>query len=261
MSTLVDKDIARRSSSIVENGAESNLSAGSSRDEYDEDAIDFKQNIVSRAAAAHTVVAAAARLSSHVNSIARAKEHHSNAINMGGITIPHHGLTAAFHGYHSHAAVAHSGGSGVGVGSTGSSSTHNISSNQHHFHYNNNGNGNGIINNGHNTSSSSSNNTNNHTNDTCKSPFLLPAQLYKSLFANAVLQNPDKMGSHPFPRNLLFSYSEKSPNSSDFETDEKSAATATDEVCSIHMFLLKYEQIFQLDKTIKDVCVLCMSDD
>lgn len=248
MSTLVDKDIARRSSSFVENGAESNLSTGSSRDEYDEDAIDFKQNLVSRAAAAQTVVAAAARLSSHVNSIARAKEHHTNAtINMGGITIPHHGLTAAFHGYHSHAAAVHSSGSsggsggGSGVASSGSSSTHNISSNQHHFHYHNSGNG--IVNNVHNTSSSSSNNnTNNNTNDTCKSPFLLPAQLYKSLFANAVLQNPDKMCSHPFPRNLLFSYSEKSPNSSDFEADDKSAATAgTDEVCLIHVSSYPYK--------------------
>lgn len=194
MSTLVDKDIAR-SSSFVENGAESNLSTGSSRDEYDEDAIDFKQNLVSRAAAAQTVVAAAARLTSHVNSIARAKEHHSNAINMGGITIPH----------------------------------------QHHFHYHNNANGNGIVNNAANNTNSSGScyNTNsiNNNYDTCKSPFLLPAQLYKSLFANAVLQNPDKMCSHPFPRNLLFSYSEKSPNSSDFEADDKSAATAPDEVC------------------------------
>lgn len=227
MSTLVDKGIARRSSSFVENGAESNLSTGSSRDDYDEDAIDFKQNLVSRAAAAQTVVAAAARLSSHVNSIARAKEHHTNAINMGGITIPHHGLTAAFHGYHSHAAVVHSSGSGStstgGVDTSGSSSAHNISSNQHHFHYHNNSNGNA-----HNTSSNA--NTND-SNDTCKSPFLLPAQLYKSLFANAVLQNPKKMCSHPFPRNLLFSYSEKSPNSSDFEADDKSAATAADEVC------------------------------
>lgn len=229
MSTLVDKDIARRSSSFVENGAESNLSTGSSRDEYDEDAIDFKQNLVTRAAAAQTVVAAAARLSSHVNSIARAKEHHSNAINMGGLTIPHHGLTAAFHGYHSHAAVMHGTGAS-GTSGSGSTSAHNISSNQHHFHYHQNGNGNGIVNNAHNTNT---NNTTNITNDTCKSPFLLPAQLYKSLFANAVLQNPDKMCSHPFPRNLLFSYSEKSPNSSDFEADDKSAVAATDEVCLI----------------------------
>lgn len=88
----------------------------------------------------------------------------NNFNTMGGISIPHHGLSAAFHGYHSH----HSG-----------------------------------------------------VNNNSKSPFLLPAQLYKSLFASAVLQNPDKMNSvQPFPRNLLFSCSEKSPNS-DGEVDEK----------------------------------------
>lgn len=244
MSTLVDKEIARRSSSFVEIGGESNLSTGSSRDEYDEDAIEYKQNLVSRAAAAQTVVAAAARLSSHVNNIARAKEHHSNAINMGGITIPHHGLTAAFHGYHSHAAVVHGGGSGSsgGGGATSAQNNH-----QHHFHYHNNSNGNGIVNNAHNTSSSSTSNTiNNNTNDTCKSPFLLPAQLYKSLFANAVLQNPDKMCSHPFPRNLLFSYSEKSPNSSDFEADDKSAATPTDEVCKYVSYKIRRTNRYEL---------------
>lgn len=84
---------------------------------------------------------------------------------MGGISVPHHGLSAAFHSYHAH-------------------------------------------------------NHNNNNNN--KSPFLLPAQLYKSLFANAVLQNPEKMCSHPFPRNLLFSYADKSPNS-DFETDDKNS--------------------------------------
>lgn len=88
----------------------------------------------------------------------------NNFNTMGGISIPHHGLSAAFHGYHSH----HSG-----------------------------------------------------VNNNSKSPFLLPAQLYKSLFASAVLQNPDKMNSvQPFPRNLLFSCAEKSPNS-DGEVDEK----------------------------------------
>lgn len=83
---------------------------------------------------------------------------------MGGLSIPHHGLSAAFHGYHS-------------------------------------------------------NHTTN-TNNSNKSPFLLPAQLYKSLFASAVLQNPDKIQTPAFPRNLLFSCAEKSPNS-DSEMEEK----------------------------------------
>lgn len=97
----------------------------------------------------------------------------NNSSTMGGISIPHHGLSAAFHGYHS-----------------------------------------------------------NVNNNNKSSPFLLPAQLYKSLFANAVLQNPDKLnGSNsssgggtsvqPFPRNLLFSCAEKSPNSDDNELEEK----------------------------------------
>lgn len=96
---------------------------------------------------------------------------------MGGISVPNHGLSAAFHGYHAH----------------------------------------------------------NHNNN--KSPFLLPAQLYKSLFANAVLQSPDKLCSHPFPRNLLFSYSEKSPNS-DFDTDDKNSLG--DEVCGLSYILSVY---------------------
>lgn len=104
----------------------------------------------------------------------------NNFNTMGGISIPHHGLSAAFHGYHSH----HSG-----------------------------------------------------VNNNSKSPFLLPAQLYKSLFASAVLQNPDKMNSvQPFPRNLLFSCSEKSPNS-DGEVEEK--CSLADEVNNC-LFVLKY---------------------
>lgn len=100
----------------------------------------------------------------------------SNFNTMGGISIPHHGLSAAFHGYHTH----HSG-----------------------------------------------------VNNNSKSPFLLPAQLYKSLFASAVLQNPDKMNSvQPFPRNLLFSCSEKSPNS-DGEVDEKCSLVDEVIVCFI----------------------------
>lgn len=79
----------------------------------------------------------------------------------------------------------------------------------HHHHANHNG-GNGMAGNNN------------------KSPFLLPAQLYKSLFASAVLQNPDKINSTPpFPRNLLFSCSEKSPNS-DGEPEEK--CSVSDEV-------------------------------
>lgn len=97
-------------------------------------------------------------------------KNNNNSLTMGGISIPHHGLSAAFHGYHS-----------------------------------------------------------NVNNNNKSSPFLLPAQLYKSLFASAVLQNPDKLNNgngssssvQPFPRNLLFSCAEKSPNSDDNELEEK----------------------------------------
>lgn len=66
-----------------------------------------------------------------------------------------------------------------------------------------------------------------HSNQ--KSPFLLPAQFYKNLFASAMLQQnkpSDKLnaGQPPFPRNLLFSCSQKSPppSSSDIENEDKS---------------------------------------
>lgn len=122
------------------------------------------------------------------HSIADAGHHlkfNQNSTTMGGISMPNHGLSAAFHGYHAH----------------------------------------------------------NHNNN--KSPFLLPAQLYKSLFANAVLQNPDKMCSHPFPRNLLFSYSDKSPNS-DFDTDEKNSVA--EEVCfdNVVSFLILKELVLKV---------------
>lgn len=116
---------------------------------------------------------------------------------MGGISIPHHGLSAAFHGYHHHHHQHHS---------------------HHHHHMNN-----------HSYANNNNNNSNNNNNNSSsggsssKTPFMLPAQLYKSLFASAVLQNPDKITAPPFPRNLLFSCSEKSPNSSDAEVDEKSS--------------------------------------
>lgn len=62
----------------------------------------------------------------------------------------------------------------------------------------------------------------NHSRPTsAKPPFM---QLYKSLFANAVLQNPDKMSSAGFARNVLFTCgggAERSPPESDGEVDEK----------------------------------------
>lgn len=82
---------------------------------------------------------------------------------MGGLSIPHHGLSAAFHNYQAN------------------------------------------------------NNINNN-----KSPFLLPAQLYKSLFASAMLQQKSSDKNH-FSRNFLFSSGEKSPSSDIDEIDEKSS--------------------------------------
>lgn len=63
--------------------------------------------------------------------------------------------------------------------------------------------------------------TTSHTMNSPKSSFLFSAQLYKSLFASAILQssnnssdgNLDKMVSSPFPRNLLFSCGDKNNHS------------------------------------------------
>lgn len=74
---------------------------------------------------------------------------------------------------------------------------------------------------------------NNTTHSNQKSsPFLLPAQFYKNLFASAaILQNSkpcDKINAGqapPFPRNLLFSCAQKSPglgSTSDLENEDKS---------------------------------------
>lgn len=146
---------------------------------------------------------------------------------MGGLSIPNHGLSAAFHGYHSHNSVLNHANHHTNNNSNSSNSHLNgtntsINNNIHHHSNNNNNHNNNNVNSFMN-SHHSSNNSSNHVNT--KSPFLLPAQLYKSLFANAVLQAPDKMCSHPFPRNLLFSYSSdnKSPNSPDYETEDKSS--------------------------------------
>lgn len=154
MSTLIEKGAhsIASSSSFVDIASCNN--SPSSPDDLDDEESEYKHNI---ADAAHHL------------------KFDQNSATMGGITVPNHGLSAAFHGYHAH----------------------------------------------------------NHNNN--KSPFLLPAQLYKSLFANAVLQNPDKMCSHPFPRNLLFSYSEKSPNS-DFDADDKNSVV--EEVCFDGVFFL-----------------------
>lgn len=79
------------------------------------------------------------------------------------------------------------------------------------------------------------NNASHHSNP--KSPFLLPAQFYKNLFASAaMLQNSkpcDKAGQTPFPRNLLFSCSQKSPgmgSTSDLENEDKS--NVLEQVCN-----------------------------
>lgn len=179
MSTTVDKG----SHSIASSSSFVDIASGnnspSSVDELDDDDNEFKHNVTVGRHHLHRPhyqlnehhhqqqqQQSQLRLSENESASAAASAFASSA--MGGISVPNHGLSAAFHGYHAH----------------------------------------------------------NHNNN--KSPFLLPAQLYKSLFANAVLQNPDKMCSHPFPRNLLFSYSEKSPNS-DFETDDKNSLA--DEVC------------------------------
>lgn len=201
----------------------SNASSVESHDDYDDETAGastippFKTNSIT---ATNNILTNLSRLNAH----------HLNSTNtnyrkeMGGFSIPHHSLSAAFYGYHSHAnqmssdcltsvtsnittaqhqhnSPTHS----YPVNTTSSSSNSNIGSNISTIANSNNG-------------IASSNNA---FNPNKSSPFLLPAQLYKSLFANAVLHNTDKMCPHPFPRNLLFSYSDKSPNSPDFEHEEK----------------------------------------
>lgn len=97
---------------------------------------------------------------------------------MGGLSIPHHGLSAAFHNYQAN------------------------------------------------------NNINNN-----KSPFLLPAQLYKSLFASAMLQQKSTSDKNHFSRNFLFSSGDKSPHSDIDEIDEKSSII--EEVVVLFTFYLK----------------------
>lgn len=95
---------------------------------------------------------------------------------MGGLSIPHHGLSAAFHNYQAN------------------------------------------------------NNINNN-----KSPFLLPAQLYKSLFASAMLQQKSTSDKNHFSRNFLFSTGDKSPHSDIDEIDEKSSIIE-EVVCFVYYF-------------------------
>lgn len=213
MSTIVEKEIVN-GNSFSENGCGSNNSTVSSRDDFDDNATEFKPNL------------AAKSMSTSNRMSARSKDHST----MAGITIPHQGLTAA-----AAAAAAFHSQNSVSGGSIAQ-----------HSHYTKNANGNSSNNEtgGNNTTSIINNshsygNGNNFSNyDSCKSPFLLPAQLYKSLFANAVLQNSDKMCSHPFPRNLLFSYVEKSPTSaSDFDAEEKNSVV--DEVSFVAKFCTK----------------------
>lgn len=182
MSTLLGKDSHHSlasSSSFIENACGSNNSPASSHEDFDDETTEFKPN--------PSITA------TRLNAQLIARKEISGSATMGGISIPHHGLSAAFHGYHSANASANN------------SASNNINQ-AHHHHY-------------HSSNYGSSNSATNYS--ASKTPFLLPAQLYKSLFANAVLQNPEKMCSHPFPRNLLFSYSEKSPTSPDFDAEEK----------------------------------------
>lgn len=231
MSTLLGKENPNHSSSFIENvvSGNSNASSPSSPDDFDDDSAG---NSAAPAFAKANSIAATATSSILTNlSRLNAHHHHLSTSNsgyrkdMGGFSIPHHGLSAAFYGYHSHASQMPS-------ECLSSATSSGISSAQHHYLTNttsSNGNGNSSQHGGNSTSVHSSNtNAMNNTafSSNKSSPFLLPAQLYKSLFANAVLHSPEKMCSHPFPRNLLFSYSDKSPNSPDYENDEKPTVIA-----------------------------------
>lgn len=214
-----------------------NSNASSVSDEFDDETSaattsippPFKSNsTVTASAAASTILGNLSRLSAHHLSSTSNNYRKDYSTAMGGLSIPHHGLSAAFYGYHSHAGQSIAG-DNLPPTPTNSNSVHHFSSNATQANPSTNSgcsaidgaatSSNAASNNNTTSSSSSHNGQSNQFNSSKSSPFLLPAQLYKSLFANAVLHNPDR--SHPFPRNLLFSYSDKSPNSPDFDNEEK----------------------------------------
>lgn len=244
MSTLLGKENPNQSSAFIEHvvSGNSNASSASSPDDFDDDSA---VNATAPAFKANSIAATAT--SSILTNLSRLNAHHLSTSSsnyrkdMGGFSIPHHGLSAAFYGYHSHASQMSNECLPNATSSSISSAQH---GHHHHHHYSSPSttSSNGTTNQQGNVlasaNSSSPNATNNSSfNSNKSSPFLLPAQLYKSLFANAVLHSPDKMCSHPFPRNLLFSYSDKSPNSPDFEHDEKPSITA-----EVSLFVLELEK-------------------
>lgn len=242
MSNFMRKESASATGSIIEhvNSGNSNASSLSSHDDYDDEP-------VAAAAAAPMAPAfksnAIAATSSILTNLSRLNAHHlSTAGNsgyrkeMGGFSLPsHHSISAAFYGYHSHASQladdCSAGAAAAMAQPAHASPAHSYGASTSTSANNASGagapNGGGQIgsNNGHAAVAG-----NNAFNSGKSAPFLLPAQLYKSLFANAVLHNPDKMCSRPFPRNLLFSYSDKSPNSPEYEHEEKHSIS--DEVSS-----------------------------
>lgn len=273
MSTLLGKENPNHSSSAfidnVVSGNSNASSAASSPDDFDDDSAGnsttpttaptptpaFKANSIAAAATATSnILTNLSRLNAHHLSAAAAATSNANyRKDMGGFSIPHHGLSAAFYGYHSHASQLSNEclpppPPPPSTTTTTSITSGNLSPVQHHGHHHHHhhhhhpsysptsgsngtvsqqGNASTITNLSSSSSHATANALNNSSfNSSKSSPFLLPAQLYKSLFANAVLHSPDKMCSHPFPRNLLFSYSDKSPNSPDFDNDEKPSITS-----------------------------------
>lgn len=140
--------------------------------------------------------------------------------NFGGISIPHHhhhhhGLTAALHGYHQHHHHHHHSQQQQQTSTHHQQHQHHSQHNSHphHHHHHQQSNHSNIGSGGSGVGGGGG-----------KSPFMLPAQLYKSLFASAVLQqNSDKLNGPPtFPRNLLFSCAEKSlAGDSDGDVEDK----------------------------------------
>lgn len=246
MSTLLGKENPNQSSAFIEHvvSGHSNASSASSPDDFDDDSA---VNATAPVFKANSIAATAT--SSILTNLSRLNAHHLSTSSsnyrkdMGGFSIPHHGLSAAFYGYHSHASQMSNECLPNATSSSISSAQH---GHHHHHHYSSPSttSSNGTTNQQGNVSASASSSSPNATNNSSfnsnkSSPFLLPAQLYKSLFANAVLHSPDKMCSHPFPRNLLFSYSDKSPNSPDFEHDEKPSITA-----EVSLFVLDWKSVY-----------------
>lgn len=92
-----------------------------------------------------------------------------------------------------------------------------------------------------------------HHQQLSKSPFLLPAQFYKNLFASAMLQQNKAsceklsgVSQSPFPRNLLYSCGQRSPgNGGDIDGEVK--VETGDQVSFEFELVCGFQQVFDYE--------------